>query len=46
MKTDGGFIYDKQPIIDAFRKIDDAAVLGMMDLKGMEQPYFFKITRD
>jgi hypothetical protein len=45
-KTSAAMIYNRQPIIDVFRKIDDATVLGMMDLRGMEQPYFFKLMRD
>lgn len=38
--------YDDKPINDCFRKIDDNSVMGWMDFKGMEQPYFFKLRRD
>ena len=38
--------YDGKPINDVFAKIDDQCVLGLMDFKGMEQPYFFKLTRE
>lgn len=37
--------YDTKPINDVFAKISDNAVLGWMDYKGMEKPYFFKLTR-
>lgn len=45
-KTGVAMIYDRQPVIDVFRKTGEGAVLGMMDLKGMERPYFFTLTRD
>lgn len=38
--------YDHKPINDCFRKIDADSVVGWMDFKGMEQPYFFKLYRD
>ena len=38
-------IYDRQPIIDVFRRVDDVTLLGVMDLRGMSQPYFFVLTR-
>ena len=45
-RTSAAMVYDRKPIIDLFRKIDDDNVLGMMDLKGMETPYFFTLARD
>jgi hypothetical protein len=39
-------IYDDKPILDVFRKIDESRVLGLMDLKGDRQPYFFVLERD
>jgi hypothetical protein len=39
-------IYDHLPIHDIFRKVDDNTVLGVMDLKGMRQPYFFVLRRE
>ncbi|WP_131819706.1 DUF4334 domain-containing protein, partial [Mycobacteroides abscessus] len=33
-------------IIDHFRKVDDATLLGIMDLRDMDQPYFFTLRRD
>lgn len=38
--------YDALPIHDHFRRLDDDAVLGLMDLRGMEQPFFFLLRRD
>ena len=38
-------IYDYLPIHDVFRKIDDDTVLGLMDWKGMEKPFFFLLNR-
>ena len=39
-------IYDYLPIHDVFRKIDDNKVLGLMDWKGIEKPFFFVLNRD
>jgi hypothetical protein len=39
-------IYDHLPINDVFRRLDEHTVLGVMDLKGAEQPFFFTLTRD
>ncbi|MDH2413606.1 DUF4334 domain-containing protein [Nocardioides sp. CER19] len=39
-------VYDHLPIIDVFRRVDDSTVLGMMDLRGVPQPYFFILQRD
>jgi hypothetical protein len=39
-------IYDAQPINDIFRKVDDDTVLGLMDMRGMEQPFFFVLRRE
>ncbi len=39
-------IYDHLPINDVFRKLDDDTVLGVMDFKGMEQPFFFLLRRE
>lgn len=38
-------IYDKHPIFDHFRKIDDDLVLGVMDRKGDATPLFFYLRR-
>lgn len=39
-------IYDRQPINDVFRKLDEDTVLGAMDMKSMERPFFFKLQRE
>jgi hypothetical protein len=40
-KTSAAMIYDRLPIIDHFRKIDDEAVMGIMDHKGRIEVYFY-----
>lgn len=45
-KLSAAMCYDNKPINDCFRKIDEDTVMGWMDFKGMDQPYFFKLTRD
>lgn len=39
-------VYDYLPIQDTFRKVDEVSVLGLMDLKGDSQPFFFLLTRE
>lgn len=38
-------IYDKHPIFDHFRKVDDDLVVGVMDRKGEDVPLFFYLRR-
>lgn len=38
--------YDHLPINDVFRKVNENTVLGLMDYKGIEQPFFFTLTRE
>ncbi|WP_240787032.1 DUF4334 domain-containing protein [Ramlibacter rhizophilus] len=38
-------VYDTVPIIDVFRRIDEARVLGLMDMKGLDRPFFFLLRR-
>ncbi len=38
-------IYDQLPINDVFRRIHADSVLGVMDYKGMTQPFFFILHR-
>lgn len=45
-KISATMIYDNLPIHDIFRKVDDNTVLGLMDFKGMKQPFFFLLNRD
>ncbi|MEM9008515.1 MAG: DUF4334 domain-containing protein [Cyanobacteria bacterium P01_F01_bin.86] len=44
-KVSATMVYDYLPINDAFRKIDDNTVLGVMDLKNWPQPFFFLLRR-
>ena len=45
-KLSATMIYDYLPINDVFRKVDDHTLLGLMDFKGMEQPFFFLLNRN
>lgn len=45
-KVSAAMQYDNLPINDIFRRIDDKTVLGVMDLKGMRQPFFFLLERE
>lgn len=38
-------VYDRHPIFDHFRRLDDALVLGVMDRKGDVAPLFFWLRR-
>ncbi|MBI5259369.1 MAG: DUF4334 domain-containing protein [Burkholderiales bacterium] len=38
-------IYDKQPIMDYFRKVNDQVVIGLGDVKGKPTDFFFHLTR-
>ncbi|GAB3761581.1 DUF4334 domain-containing protein [Ramlibacter monticola] len=38
-------LYDELPIQDVFRRLEADAVLGLMDMKGMETPFFFVLRR-
>jgi hypothetical protein len=39
-------VYDRLPIHDVFRRIDEDTVLGAMDLRGVDEPYFFFLRRE
>jgi hypothetical protein len=39
-------IYDALPINDVFRKVDEETLLGVMDLRGLDQPFFFSLRRE
>ncbi len=45
-KSSATMIYDQLPVNDVFRKIDQNAVFGVMDFKGMESPFFFILRRE
>ena len=44
-KSSATMCYDALPIHDVFRKFDENTLLGLMDMKGMEQPFFFILRR-
>lgn len=44
-KVSATMAYDALPIHDVFRKVDANTLFGLMDLKGMEQPFFFVLRR-
>jgi hypothetical protein len=39
-------VYDRLPIIDVLRRVDDDTLLGLMDLRGLPEPYLFVLRRD
>ncbi|MGV0627062.1 DUF4334 domain-containing protein [Mycolicibacter minnesotensis] len=39
-------VYDQAPVNDVFRRLSDEAVIGAMDLRGSDRPYFFVLYRD
>lgn len=45
-KVSATMIYDHLPINDIFRRVDNNTVLGLMDFKGMPQPFFFVLNRE
>ena len=45
-KMSATMIYDQLPIHDVFRKLDDKTVIGVMDHKHIEEPFFFKLRID
>ncbi|SDA92906.1 GXWXG protein [Sinorhizobium sp. NFACC03] len=38
-------VYDHQPIIDYFRRIDELRVMGAMTIRGDDRIYFFELER-
>ena len=38
--------YDQLPITDIFRRLDPNTLLGLMDARGMERPFFFTLHRE
>ncbi|WP_405165370.1 DUF4334 domain-containing protein [Nocardia sp. NBC_01499] len=39
-------IYDHLPIVDHFRRVDERTLLGVMDMRGLTEPYFFILQQD
>ncbi|MFN3579827.1 MAG: DUF4334 domain-containing protein [Pseudomonas sp.] len=44
--TSAALIYDKQPIMDYFRKVNDNVVIGLGDIKGKPTDFVFHLTRE
>jgi hypothetical protein len=38
-------VYDDQPIVDHFRRIDDRRVMGAMRIQEDDRIYFFELVR-
>jgi hypothetical protein len=38
-------VYDEQPIVDYFRRIDEERVMGAMTIRGDQRIYFFELER-
>lgn len=45
-KISATMIYDHLPINDVFRKVDENTLLGLMDYKESQQPFFFILKRE
>lgn len=45
-KVQACLIYDKQPMMDYFRKVTDDIVIGLGDIKGMPLDFFFWLERE
>jgi hypothetical protein len=44
-KTSAAMVYDRQPIVDHLRGIDDDRLMGVMEIQGNGGGYFFLLTR-
>jgi hypothetical protein len=44
-KLSATMIYDQHPINDVFRKVDERTLLGLMDMRQMDTPYFFILRK-
>lgn len=45
-KTSAAMVYDRQPITDHFRRIDDHRLMAVMEIQGGGGGYFFLLARD
>jgi hypothetical protein len=45
-KASATIVYDSLPVQDALRRLDADTLLGMMDSKGVRQPFFFVLRRE
>jgi hypothetical protein len=45
-RSTAAMLYDELPIVDLFRRVDADTLLGLMDQKGIAQPFFFLLRRE
>lgn len=45
-QTTAAMLYDARPITDAFKRLDEKTLLGLMDMKGMDRPYVFTLAKE
>jgi hypothetical protein len=38
-------VYDALPIVDVLRRVDAGTLLGVMDCRGVPEPFVFVLTR-
>jgi hypothetical protein len=38
-------VYDEQPIVDYFRRVDERKIMGVMTIRGEDRFYFFELER-
>ena len=43
--SSAAMLYDHLPIVDVFRRLDAHTLLGVMDARGISQPFFFTLRR-
>ncbi|MCF6743704.1 DUF4334 domain-containing protein [Blastococcus sp. KM273128] len=39
-------LYDRLPIVDVFKRVGSDTLLGLMDLRGLPDPFFFLLRRE
>lgn len=39
-------LYDALPVVDVFRRAGTGVLLGLMDMRGLPEPYFFVLERE
>ncbi|WP_409330736.1 DUF4334 domain-containing protein [Trujillonella humicola] len=38
-------VYDALPVVDVFRRVDARTLLGLMDMRGLDEPFAFVLSR-
>jgi hypothetical protein len=39
-------LYDRLPVVDVFRRVDDQVLVGLMDMRGLDEPFSFLLDRE